>query len=109
MTSAVAPAQDLPLWAIRLSLLQNPAPKRFPLGIASPAKLNAGCARAHSGSTSPPTPPRQQLSPPIPRPFASRQAIASDAVGLVCGSLPAGLFPAVLPANPTMSETPTTA
>jgi len=109
MTSAVALAQGLPLWAMRWAFLQNPNSKRFPDGIASRATPNAGCARARSSSTSPPSPTREELSPPIPKRSASRPAIASDVAGLVCRFLPARLFPAVLPATPTRSATPTTA
>ena len=109
MASAVARDQGPPLWAMRLAFLQNRNPNRFPDGIASWAKPNAGCARARSGSTSPPTPTHEELSPSIPKPSASPPTTASDAADLASGSLLAGQCPAVIPASPIMSAIPTTA
>jgi hypothetical protein len=108
MTSGVVPAQGLPLWAMALALIQNQTPNRFPDGTASLAKLASGCEPVPSNSRAPPRSTRRELSSPIPRQPASRPAIASDAAGLGFGFLPAGLFPAVIPAIPTMSAIPTT-
>ena len=108
MTSGVAPAQGLPLWAMPLALIQNPTPNRFPDGTASLAKPASGCEPVRSTSRAPPPPTRRELSPLIPKQPASRPASGSDTVGLGFGSLPADLFPAVIPANPTMSAIPTT-
>jgi hypothetical protein len=109
MTSGVAPAQGLPLWAMPWTLIQNPTPLRFPDGTASLAKPASGCEPVRSSSRVPPLSTRRELSPRIPRQPASRPASGSDAAGLGFGSLPADLFPAVIPANPTMSAIPTTA
>src|SRR5215469_3817192 len=108
MTSAAALAQGLPLWVRGLAFLQNRKAKRFPAGTASRATRKAGCAPARSGSLSPPTPTREELSPPT-QPGASRRAIAADVVGLVGGFRPAPGCPVLVPANPTTSAIPATA
>jgi len=109
MTSPEALAQSLPLWVMRLAFLQNLNPNRFPNGSASRPKPTAGCVRARSGSTSPPTPTREEPSPRIPKPSASRPTSGSDAAGPGIGSVPNDESRAGIPANPTMSATPTTA
>src|SRR5437762_3278716 len=109
MISAVVLAQSLPLWAVPSVLIQNYNLKRFPDGTASLAKPASGCAPVRSSSRAPPPPTRRELSPPIPRQPASRPATGSDAAGLGPGFRLARLLPAVIPANPTMSATPTTA
>jgi len=108
MTSGVALGQSPSLWAKPLALIQNQTPNRFPDGTASLAKPASGCAPVRSSSRAPPPPTRRELSPPIPRQPASRPASGSDAAGLGFGSLPVGLFPGVIQANPTMSAIPTT-
>jgi hypothetical protein len=109
MESPAALAQGLPLWVRWLAFLQKHPPNRFPAGTASPATQKAGCAPARSGSLSPPTPTREELSPPTSKPCASHRAIASDAVGLAGSSRLASGCPVWLPANPTTSATPPTA
>jgi hypothetical protein len=109
LTSAAALAQGLPLWAMPLALIQNRNPKRFPDGTASWAMPAAGCEPARSSFAVQRLPTRREPLPPIPNRSASRPAVASDVAGLVCGSLPAGVSPAVTPANPTTSAIPTTA
>ena len=108
MASAAARAQGLPLWALPLALLQNQTPMRFLDGTESSAKLHAGCEPVRSGSRALPLPTCRELSPPIPRRSASRPVTGSDAAGRDIGSRPAAEYPAVIPANPTMSATPTT-
>lgn len=106
MTSPAALGQSLSLWARPPPLIQNQKPNRFPAGIASRATPIAGCEPVPSMSHGPPHP---TLSPPIPPRSPSRPATVSDAPGLAFGFLPAGQCPAVRPANPTVSATPTTA
>src|SRR6266705_607543 len=109
MASSAARAQGLPLWAVPSAWRRKANPHRFRDGTASRATPNAGRAPARLGSTSPPRPTHRELWRAIPKPGASRRAIASDVVGLAGGSRPVSGCPVWIPANPTTSATPTTA
>ncbi len=109
MTSAVALGQSLPLWALPLALLQNQTPERSPDGTAPSAKPTAGCAAVRSTSRVPLPATLRELAWPIPKPPASRPAAGSDATGLGFESLPTGLSPAEIRANPIGSAIPLTA
>src|SRR5438874_9844864 len=109
LTSPAALAQSPSLWAMPLALIQNQTPQRFPDGTASRATPDAGCEPVLLSLRVPPPSTRRELSAPIPTQPGSRPAIASHAVGPGFGSLPAGLCPAGIQANPTVSAIPTTA
>src|SRR6266446_5105429 len=81
MTSAVVLGQGLPLWAIPLALIQNQKLKPFPAGTASLAKPVAGYEPTRTRLRVPPPPTHRELSPPIPKPSASRPANGSDGAG----------------------------